>query len=91
MDEELAPTLRELWRRGYMTWASCQDWGDGTAQIVFAGAEMAHAFAVIAVGEPAPAGWRFAEVANPWCFDWPAVAVWFPRALLARRIKAVRR
>lgn len=35
VDRELAPLLRELWRRGYLTVMSCQDYGDGTAWILF--------------------------------------------------------
>ncbi len=84
VDEEMAPLLAEVWRLGLLTWASCQDWGDGTAQIVFVFAEDAHRFAWLGVGEETPAGWRFKESPNPWGRPEPMCAVWFPRELLAK-------
>jgi len=80
----MAPLLAELWSRGLMTWASCQDWGDGTAQIGFVFAEDARRFAWLGVGEETPAGWRFQEGPNPWGRPEPMCAVWFPRELLAK-------
>jgi hypothetical protein len=88
VDAEMAPLLRELWRRSYMTWASCQDWGDGTAQIVFYSEQMARAFCYEAVGladgDGLPAGWRREMLGVPWPGFPPLCAIWFPRELLAR-------
>jgi hypothetical protein len=84
VDHEMAPLLRELWRRSYMTWASCQNWGDGTAQIVFYSEQMGRAFCYEAIGlaDDLPAGWRRKATAAPWPGFPPLCAVWFPREQL---------
>jgi hypothetical protein len=57
VDADLAPLLRELWQSGFITFASCQDFGaTSQAQIVFACVDMAQEFARIAGG---PTGWDF--------------------------------
>ncbi len=83
--EELVELLQGCWSRGLLTWASCQDWGDGTAQIVFACREMAEHFAREMTREARPAGWRFAEADAPFPDSPPMMAVYFPRALLSAR------
>jgi hypothetical protein len=51
VDAEMAPLLREVWRRGIPTFASCQDFeGSGHAYIVFPLPAMARAFCYEAVG-----------------------------------------
>jgi hypothetical protein len=86
VDAGMAPLLREIWCRGYMTWASCQDWGDGTAQIVFFGESMARAFCYEAIrqADDLPDGWRRKVMGAPFPGSPPLCAVWFPRELLAR-------
>lgn len=86
VDEQMAPLLRELWRRDYMTFASCQDWGDSTAQIVFYSEAMARAFCYEAVcaADDLPAGWRRHVLESAFPGLPPLCSVWFPRELLAR-------
>lgn len=85
VDREMAPPLRELWRRGYLTVMSCQDYGDGTAWIVFGTEGLARRFCYEAVGmaDRLPDGWRTGAAGWPWPDGEPMHAVWFPRKHLA--------
>lgn len=59
VDEEMAPLLRQLWRRCFVTVASCQESRghfEGLAHIVFEQPDMAREFARLARG---PADWPY--------------------------------
>jgi hypothetical protein len=87
VDAAMAPLLREVWRRGIPTFASCQDFeGSGYAYIVFPLPGMARAFCYEAIGmaDDLPDGWRTKPMlATLPGLDEPCQAVWFPRELLA--------
>lgn len=88
VDELMAPVLRELWRRGFATWASCQDRGDGTAMIVFWTREDAERFVEIAtLGGQLAEGWRMEDMDRQWPPTGPMAAVYFPRELLEKKAK----
>ena len=87
VDEGMARLLREVWRRGIPTFASCQDFdGSGCAYIVFPLPAMARAFCYEAVGlaDDLPDGWRTRAMRGTLPgLDEPLQAVWFPAQLLA--------
>lgn len=48
VDADLVDLLRAVWEQGWETRASCQDWGDGTAQVLFCHRHDAIAFMHVA-------------------------------------------
>jgi len=85
VDRDMAPLLRELWRRGYLTIMSCQDWSDsGSAWIVFGSQGLARRFCYETVGlaDELPDGWRTETRTWPH-WDEPVAHVWFPAKHLA--------
>jgi hypothetical protein len=93
VDAGLAGLLWDLWAEGFVTFASCEDWGEGTAQVMFwsptrqrvrrvrrmvaSAEEQARAFARRMTSVDDPPGWRF--MASK---DGERMAVYFPSDVL---------
>jgi hypothetical protein len=94
IDIAIADLIQAVWRRGWRTWASCQDVDDTrTAQIVFEHRDQALEFVHSVTGGEHPEGWTFTFWEVPITHHYVArpIGVYFDRSLIGTAIHALTR